>query len=136
MDEVFDQQRDIGPTFAEGGHLQREHIEPIEEVRAEGAVCDGGLQIAIRCRDHANVRADGAAASDALEFAFLQHAEQHDLRLGGEFADLVEEERAAVSQLEATLAPLQRPGERALLVAKELRRDERRRDRGTPVPLI
>ena len=96
------------PTLAQGGHVQREHVEPIEEVRAEGAVGDGGLEIAIRCGNHANVHADGPAATDALEFALLQHAQQHDLGLGGEFADLVEEDRAAVGQLEATLASLQR----------------------------
>ena len=66
-----------------------------------------------------------------LEFAFLQHAQQHDLRLGGELADLVEEDGAAIGQLEAALPSLQRAGERALLVAEELGRDERRRDRGT-----
>ena len=59
----------------------------------------------------------------------LQHAQQHDLGLGGQLADLVEEDRAAVGQLEATLAPLQGPGERALLVTEQLRRDERRRNR-------
>ena len=59
-----------------------------------------------------------------------KHAQEHDLGLGREFADLVEEERAAVGQLEATLASLQRSREGALLVAEELRRDERRRDRG------
>src|SRR6266849_6684445 len=118
MGEVFDEQGDIGPTVAEGGHVQGEHVEPIEEVRAEGAVGDGGVEIAIRGGDHAHVYADGRAPTDPLEFALLQHAEQHDLGLGGEFADLVEEERAAVGQLEATLAPLQGSGERPLLVAE------------------
>ena len=124
MDEVFDEQGDIGPTFAQGGHLHWEHVEPIEEVGAEGAVGDGGLQIAIRCGNHANVGADGPAATDTLEFALLQHAQQHDLGLGGEFADLVEEERPAVGQLEAPLSLLQGSGKRPLLMAEELRRDE------------
>src|SRR5204863_10201488 len=53
MDEVFDERRDIGPTFAQGRHLHWEHVEPIEEVRAEGAVGDGRLQISIRCGNHA-----------------------------------------------------------------------------------
>src|SRR5258705_7202344 len=34
MGEVFDEQGDIRPTFAQGGHVQGEHVEPIEEVRA------------------------------------------------------------------------------------------------------
>ena len=61
---------------------------------------------------------------DPLELALLQHAEQRDLGLDGQVADLVEEDGAAVGQLEATEAPLRRPGERALLVAEQLRRDE------------
>src|SRR5437867_2572855 len=133
MDEIFDEQRDIGPTFAQGGHLQWKHVEPIEEVRTEAAVGDGCLQIAIRCGNHANVGADGPAATDTLEFALLQHAQQHDLGLGGEFADLVEEERSAVGQLEATLAPLQGPGERALLVAEEFASGERSYSANTAV---
>src|SRR5437867_9569683 len=71
MDEVFDEQGDIGPTFAQGGHLHWEHVEPIEEVRAEGAVGDGRLQISIRCGNHADVHADGPAATDTFELALL-----------------------------------------------------------------
>jgi len=89
MGEVFDEQGDIGPPVAQGGHVQGEHVEPIEEVRAEGAVGDGGVQIAIGGGDHADVHADGRAPPDPLEFALLQHAEQHDLGLGGELGDLV-----------------------------------------------
>ena len=37
-----------------------------------------------------------------------------------DLADLVEEQRAAVGQLEAAAAPLRRAGERALLVAEQL----------------
>ena len=112
MGEIFDEQGDIGPTFAQGGHVQWEHVEPIEEVRAEGAVGDGSVQISIRSGNHADVHADRPAATDPLEFVLLQHAQQHDLGLGGEFADLVEEDGSAVGQLEATLASLQGSGER------------------------
>ena len=59
-------------------------------------------------------------AADALEGPLLQHAQQLDLRALGNLADLVEEERAAVGLLEAPLAPRDRAGERAALVAEEL----------------
>jgi hypothetical protein len=81
--------------------------------------------------NHADVHAERPAATDPLELALLQHAQQHDLSLGRQLADLVEENRAAVGQLEATQAPLESSGERTLLVAEQLRRDERRRNRGT-----
>ena len=49
-------------------------------------------------------------------------------------ADLVEKERAAVGQLEAAFASVDRAGERALLVAEELRFDERVRQRRAVAP--
>jgi len=55
----------------------------------------------------------------------LQHLQEHDLDFSRQFADLVEEDRAAVGQFEAALSSLDGSGERTLLVAKELRGDER-----------
>ena len=49
---------------------------------------------------------------------------------GGQLADLVQEDRAAISQLEAAQPPLRRPGERALFVAEQFRRNQRWRQRG------
>ena len=46
------------------------------------------------------------AAADALELALLQHAQQLRLRLERQLADLVEEQRAAVGELEAPAALL------------------------------
>ena len=67
---------------------------------------------------------------DALELALLQHAQELDLRGQVDVADLVEEQRAALGQLEAALLPLLRAGERALLVAEELGFDQALRQRG------
>ena len=70
------------------------------------------------------------AAADALELALLEDAEQLGLGLQGQLADLVEEERAAVGQLEAADAPGDGAGEGALLVAEELALDEPRGEGG------
>ena len=43
----------------------------------------------------------GARAADALELALLEHAQELHLGHRRELADLVEEQRAAVGQLEA-----------------------------------
>ena len=48
------------------------------------------------------------AAADALEAPLLEHAQELGLELGLELADLVEEERAAVGELEAAAAALRR----------------------------
>ena len=67
--------------------------------------------------------------TDALELAFLQHPQQLGLDVRGELADLVEEDRAAVRELEAALPHRHRAGERAALVAEQLALDQRRRQR-------
>jgi hypothetical protein len=72
----------------------------------------------------------GARAADALDLAGLDRAQELGLRLEREVADLVEEERAGVGELELALLRLHRAGERALLVAEELALDQVLRDRG------
>ena len=68
------------------------------------------------------------AVAQALDLAVLEHAQQRDLGFCGQIADFVEEDRAAVGRFESSETSLQRARERALLVAEELRRDERGRD--------
>ena len=74
-----------------------------------------------------HVDADGLAAADPLELPLLQDAQQLDLRLERQLADLVEEQRPAVRQLEPPLAPLHGAGEGALLVTEQLALDQPRR---------
>src|SRR5262245_12458311 len=107
MREVFDEQGDVRSSLAKRAHFARKHAEPIEQVGSESAVGRRGSQVSIGCCDHADVHVDRSTSSDTCEFAFLQDTQQHDLGLGGQLADLVEEYRSAVGQLEATLAPLQ-----------------------------
>ena len=54
-----------------------------------------------------------------------EHAQQLRLQRRGHLGDLVEEERAAVGQLEAAQPPLGGAGEGAALVAEQLALDER-----------
>src|SRR5690606_1006727 len=69
-------------------------------------------------------------AADAHELALLEHAQQLRLRSARHLADLVEEERAAVGELEEAFALADRAGERALLVAEQLGLEQRLRHRG------
>src|SRR5690242_19363378 len=67
-------------------------------------------------------------AADALEFALLQEPQQFGLQSNRDLADLVEQNRAAVRQLEATFAPLRRPGEGALFVTEKFALNQRLAD--------
>ena len=65
------------------------------------------------------------ALPTGVDLALLQRAQQLGLQLERQLADLVEEQRAAVRELEAARAALQRAGEGAALVAEELALDQR-----------
>jgi hypothetical protein len=57
---------------------------------------------------HAHVDLDGLLAADALELALLQHAQQLQLQGRRHVADLVEEQRPLVGELEAPELALDR----------------------------
>src|SRR5262249_30596286 len=97
----------------------------------EGALRDGLVEIAVGRRDDPRVRPDRRRTADPLELTLLQDAQQGDLRLEWQLADLVEEDRAAPRELETPGPPLHRSRARTALVTEELRRDQRRRDRST-----
>ena len=96
--------------LAQRRDAQRHHLEAVVEVLAEAPLGDLLLEVAVGGRDQAEVDLDQLAAADAHDLPLLEHAQELDLQLGVELADLVEEERAAVRQLE--LADLARRSRR------------------------
>src|SRR5207248_285856 len=83
----------------------------------------------VRRGDHPHVDARRLLVAHALELALLEHAQELGLELDRDLADLVEEERPAVRELEAAEPILDRPGEGALHVAEELALEELPRNR-------
>ncbi len=71
-----------------------------------------------------HVDLDGLARADRLDLALLDGAQELDLRRRRQFADLVEEQRAARGFDEFADMALGGAGERALLVAEQDRLDE------------
>src|SRR5581483_2334036 len=84
----------------------------------------------VRRGDDADVDLDVPRPADALEGLLLEEAEDLRLEGGREVADLVEEDGAAVGELEEALLLRRRVRERALLVAEELALEELLGDRG------
>jgi hypothetical protein len=74
--------------------------------------------------------ANNLLAAHAVEFAFLQHAQQLGLRCAVQIAHFVQENRAAVGQLELAAARAGRAGERALLVPEQFGFEQFRGNRG------
>src|SRR6185437_12622076 len=100
--------------------VQRENVEAVEEIAAEGAALHLLLEITVRGREDASVDRDRLGAAHWNHLALLQYAQE--LHLGGwrGFADLVEKERSLLRGLEETALVLHRAGERSLHVAEEL----------------
>ncbi len=128
-EEVAHEQRDVLAPFAQRRHGDREDVEPVEKVRPELAGSRAAAEVAVRCRDQPHVGAQRARAANTLELLLLEHAQELRLRLERELADLVEEDAAAVGELEPPAPLLGRAGEGALLVAEELALDQLARQR-------
>ncbi len=124
LEEVGDEQGDVLFALAERRDLDRHDVQPVEEVLAEAALLDLLLQVAVGRGDDAHVHGDQLAAADPLDLARLDRAEQLRLGLRAQVADLVEEEGAAVGQLELAPALTGRAGERATLMSEHLALDQ------------
>ena len=82
------------------------------------------LERAVRRRDDPDVDLLRDDAADGLEAPVLEHPQELHLELGAHLADLVEEDRPAVGELEATDAVRDSAGEGAALVAEHLALEE------------
>ncbi|OGL00334.1 MAG: hypothetical protein A3E31_01655 [Candidatus Rokubacteria bacterium RIFCSPHIGHO2_12_FULL_73_22] len=116
---------DVLAALAERRHVDRDHVEPVVEVLAEALLPHHLREVLVRGSHDAHVHAQRSRAAEPLELALLEHAQDLRLRHRGEVGDLVEEQRAAVGQLEAALLAPGRTGERALLVAEQLGLEQR-----------
>ena len=82
------------------------------------------MQVAVGGGDDADVGVQHARAAEAHELALLEHAQQLGLHRRRHLADLVEEQHAAVGLLDAARLGGDRAGERAALVAEQLRLEQ------------
>ena len=78
-----------------------EDVQPVIEVAAKVFRGDHLRQVHVRGGDQAGIGMHGPGASQPLEGALLEHPQQLGLQLEGQIADLVEQQRAAMRQLEA-----------------------------------
>ena len=103
-----------------GGSVDADHVEPVEEVFAEGAFLDELPKVGVGRRNDAGVELDRLRFADALDLALLQRAQQLGLQRQRHQADFVDEERAAVREFEPADAVGDGAGERAARVAEQL----------------
>ena len=112
-----------------GGHPDREHVQPIEEIGAKGALLNHLLEILIGRGDHSHVhRRRAAAAAQSLNLLLLQRSEQFGLQFQRQVADFVQEQRAAVCGLKSSDRLRHRAGECASLVTEQFAFEQARRE--------
>ena len=95
-DEEVDEVVDVLGARGEGRDPYGDDLEAIEQVLAERAPLDGGLQIRVRRCDDANVRALRLRRAEREVLERLEELQELRLRVQRKSVDLVEEERAAV----------------------------------------
>jgi hypothetical protein len=127
--EVVGEQRDVLEAVAQRRDADRDDVDAIEQILAEAAGLDLVAEVAVGRADEAKVDL-GHAPADRLDLPLLQRAQQLDLDVQRDLADLVEEQGAGVGLDEATLARARGAGEGALLVAEQLALEDRLRQRG------
>ncbi len=120
LDEVFHQDRDVIRTIAQRRQLNRENVQPIEQVLTKLALLDEQFQVSVCRGDHAHVNLHRLIASHSLERAVLQQSQHLRLCRRCHVADLVQEDRAAINLLEFPDAAFVGPGEGAAFVAEQL----------------
>src|SRR5204863_9303858 len=107
-------------ALAERGNRDREDRQPEVEVLAVLPRRDGCLQVAVRRGDDADVYLQGGGAADPLEPFLLERAQNLGLERKRQVADLVEEQRAAMRQLELARLARGGAGKGTLFVAEQL----------------
>ncbi len=105
-------------------------VEPEVQVLAEIPVGHLLLESPVGGGDDSYIYPHRPFRSDSLELSGLERPKQLGLRFRTQVPDLVEEERAAVRQLEAAHPALRRAGERSALVAEHLGLDQVSRNGG------
>src|SRR4029079_5788842 len=110
---------DVVQALAEGRHPNGEYVQPIIEILAEAAVVNQIDQILIGGGDQPNVDFHPLLAANWIDLAVLQGTQQLHLSFERQFADLVEEEGAAIGLHEFADALLRGAGEGAFLMAEQ-----------------
>jgi hypothetical protein len=120
VQEVVGQSRDIIYSLSKKRQLNRQGIDAIEKILAKMARFHLSFEGAICGAYKANINSSVARGSDPAELTVLKQLEKLGLKGGFEFTNLIQEECAAVSKLNATRLRAIRAGKGTLLITEEL----------------
>ena len=118
--EKVRQQRGVARACPQGRQGDDIEGEPVEQVGAEFSRIHGRRQVDIGGRHDADIGGQHLFPAEALELAIFDDAQELFLHALAGRCDLVEEERAAIGELETARAPVGRAGKGAALMAEQL----------------
>src|SRR5258705_345102 len=109
---------------AQGRQLDLEFVQAVEQVGAEVALGDRAPKIDVGRPDDADVGAAHLRFPEPQVLARFEEAQERDLDVGRQLADLVQHERAGVRGLDEAHAVGVGAGERAATMSEQLRERE------------
>src|SRR5205823_9748110 len=107
-------------TLAQRRDLDVHDVQPVEEVLPKATLLDGFAEVAVGSGDDPHVDLDRNGCADGQDLLFLDRAQQLDLQVERQVADLVEEDRSSTRPLEEPFLCRYGPGERSLAMSEEL----------------
>src|SRR3990167_2527844 len=113
------QRQDVGRALAQRLPGQREDRQAIVEVLAKAPRRHFAGQVTVTGGQHANVQADRLAPPHPLHLTLLQHAQQLGLQALRHFGNFIEQNGAALGQLELARRAGDGTSEGALLMAEQ-----------------
>src|ERR1035437_10561740 len=100
--------------------MNGDHVQAIEQIFAESALCDFFLKVLVCCGDHADVHIGFFGASDGAHLALLQYAVELHLHRDAHIADFVHEKSAAMGSMEQNAPVIVRACESSLHITEQL----------------
>src|SRR5271170_4619702 len=91
---------DVFLALAQWRDIDGDNVQSIVKILAKGSLLERLAEIAIRGCDQAHIHLHRFRATQALELALLQDAEQFHLRYRRNVSNLIEKQRSLISQFE------------------------------------
>src|SRR3546814_612586 len=118
MAKMFGQHEDVFAPLLQWRQLQRDDVQPIEQILPEAAFSDFTAEVIVRCSDDAYVDRHRCSRAYGPYFMLFQNSQQLGLRRERHVADFVKKYRAAVGCQKQARAAAIGASERACDVAE------------------
>src|SRR2546429_4200754 len=100
--------------------MNRNHVQTVKQILSQGRPAHSIVRIFVGGRENANVNRNFFATAKAMNHALFDDPQKLRLQQRRHLADLIEQERAGVGELETAMSSRHCSGESPFLVAEQL----------------